>query len=251
MYKKITIVLFLSVLLLLFGCTKSLKIEEINVAVCPDFPPFEYTINDTLDGLDIQLIKSISSKFKVPITFTELPFNQLLESLEKGETDIAISGITVTNSRKKIFDFSVPYYSAKQVILTNESHNITIDSLDTISNYKIAVFRNSGSQLFLENTLVQNHKLSANKIIKTDNLEEMLYLLSSDSIQLLMLENSYAELIKNKYKLKILFESDIEDNFAIAFPKNSQIFNPINQFLLKFLESNEWYIIKERYLLNE
>ncbi len=248
-YLKVSFVLIM--ILLVLSCSKSLKINELRVVVSPDFLPFEYIEKDSLKGIDIELVKLIGDKFKIPVKFEMMPFTQMLLSIEQGEYEMAISGITITESRKKHFDFSMPYYSARQVLLSCKNRDIVIDSLEAVIRYKVGVINNSTSQLFLEKSLVKQKRMAANKIIKFREIHNMMDKLSSREVDVVMLEESFAELISEKYNLELIYYSDSDDSYGIIFPKQSIIYDPVNNALGKIIESDEWLKVKERYLLNE
>lgn len=93
------------------------KIEDkgkIVVALNPEFPPFEYkTIvdgKDTIVGADIELAKAIGEELGVEVEFSSMSFSNVLASVQSGKSDIAISGISATEERAKIYDFSEAYY---------------------------------------------------------------------------------------------------------------------------------------------
>lgn len=92
----------------------------IKVGTSSDFAPFEYYYNDILYGFDITLIEMIADFNEWNIEFVDMNFNELLNSLENEEIDIIVSGLTITNDRHDIVDFSESYYSSEQVIVTRK-----------------------------------------------------------------------------------------------------------------------------------
>jgi polar amino acid transport system substrate-binding protein len=57
-----------------------------------------------------------------------MDFNNVLASVESGKADIAISGISATPERQKAYDFSTPYYTAKNVMIIQKSQTDTYQS---------------------------------------------------------------------------------------------------------------------------
>lgn len=249
---KIKFVLITFIMLIcISSCAKKLNVEELRVGVSPDFYPFEYTVNDSLTGLDIELVNLIAESYKIPVTYFTLPFPELLENLEKGEYDMVISAVTVTESRNRLFDFSDIYYEATQTVLKNKNSNISIDSLEAVNRFRIGVLNHSSSLLFLENSLVKDRKLQANRIRRFPNLKTMITSLQDNQIDVIFLEKSIAEMLTDNHNLKIAYIYEIEDNYAIAFPKNSSLYHPINKQLQRLINTDKWNDIKERYLLSD
>ena len=42
-----------------------------------------------------------------------MSFDNVLTSLQTGKADLAVAGISATDERKEVFDFSIPYYENK------------------------------------------------------------------------------------------------------------------------------------------
>ena len=86
----------------------------LNVGTNAEFPPFEYVDdNGEPDGFDIALIKAIGEKLGVEVQVENMEFNSLVASIG-GKIDVAIAGMTVTDERKEMVDFSNSYYTAVQ-----------------------------------------------------------------------------------------------------------------------------------------
>ncbi len=101
------------------------------------FPPFEYAGDDGAPaGFDIDLINAIGEKLGKKVEVKDMEFDSLVASIGN-KIDIAIAGMTVTEERQKMVDFSDPYYEAVQnVIVTKDS---AIASADDLKNKKIGV----------------------------------------------------------------------------------------------------------------
>ena len=117
---------------LLAGCGASKgKANEgvIKFATNPEFPPFEYiTANGVLgeyDGIDMAIVKKIGEDAGVEVSMESMEFDSLLIGLQNGSVDAIIAGMTITDERKEAVDFSVPYYTATQVMIVMEDSDIT------------------------------------------------------------------------------------------------------------------------------
>ena len=86
--------------------------------------PFEFKslVNgkDTLVGADIELAKAIGKKLGVKVEFSVMSFDNVLASVQSGKADIAIAGISVTDERKKVYDFSDSYYTSENVVIVKK-----------------------------------------------------------------------------------------------------------------------------------
>jgi|SRR5579871_1312401 len=111
--------IFLAMLCLFFGfmsgCTKSCQKEHaeqervLRIGTNANFPPYE-TINDKgeLAGFDIEVGRALGEQLKRKVEFKEFDFDALILALNKGQIDIIMSGMSITESRQKEIAM-VPY----------------------------------------------------------------------------------------------------------------------------------------------
>ena len=104
-------------LMLVLGCTaiaedKPLAGKTLKIAMSPDFMYFE-TISETdptgYEGLDIDIIKSLSDKLGFTFEIVPMSFSSLIGSLQTGNADFVISGMSYTEERAQVVDFSMTY----------------------------------------------------------------------------------------------------------------------------------------------
>jgi len=92
---------------------------KITVATDATWPPFEYVDETSKEivGFDIDLMKAIAQEVGLEVEFVNVAWDPLLAGMAAGQYDAAISSMTITEDRKKQFDFSDPYYNAGQLIV--------------------------------------------------------------------------------------------------------------------------------------
>ena len=95
-----------------------------------DYPPF-YTNQgyDNWLGIDIALIVSFCQYIGVEPYLVPTAWDNILSELETGNVDCVISGMSVTEERQRIVDFSIPYYQERMILYTTESSFI-IDEME-------------------------------------------------------------------------------------------------------------------------
>ncbi len=142
MSKKIG--LFLSLVfiaaLIATGCATKQGANDSTVIVGTDaaYPPFEKQEGSgEISGFDVDIINAVAKAggFKVDIQHTG--WDPLFEGIDRGKIDAGISAITITEDRKKKYDFSDPYFDAKQLILVPAGS--PAKSLNDLKGKKIGV----------------------------------------------------------------------------------------------------------------
>jgi arginine transport system substrate-binding protein len=150
-------------LMFLMGCNKSCqkscqKTNEqvLRIGTNPNFPPFE-TINDKGEkvGFDIDVGEALGKELGLKVIFKEFDFDGLILALNKDQIDIILSGMSITESRKKEIAM-VPYQGEPLVdIAFMFWHHIPVSSFEGLK--KLAEKKNLSitvqSGHFLENFL--------------------------------------------------------------------------------------------------
>jgi polar amino acid transport system substrate-binding protein len=69
-------------------------------------------------GFDVALIDLVAAKLKVTQEIVDTPFEGIKSGadLNSGKCDVAAAGMTITDERKKVLDFSTPYFDATQAL---------------------------------------------------------------------------------------------------------------------------------------
>ncbi|MCJ1993712.1 transporter substrate-binding domain-containing protein [Lactococcus piscium] len=196
----------------------------LTVALNPDFAPFEFQIikdgKNEIVGSDVDLANEIGKSLGVKVKFQAMDFNNVLASVQSGKADIAVSGISATAERKKAYDFSTPYYTAKNVMIVKKSDLATYKKLSDFSGVKVAVQKGSVQ----ENIVTDQIKgVNAVSLIKNG---QMINELKNDTVSGVVFEEPIAKAyVSANPDLTIVssiqFDSSKSDSYAIALPKDS------------------------------
>ena len=100
MLKKLCTLLLLLSMALLTGCGKEERPKLIMVTNA-EFPPYEYIHHSEIDGIDPAIIRRIAEKLGYDLEIHNMNFDSVIAAVQTGKGDIAASGITVTEDRKK------------------------------------------------------------------------------------------------------------------------------------------------------
>lgn len=87
-----------------------------------DQPPFFFVNNNNeLVGFDIELAKGIAEELDVEIEFNRNAqgFNDLVDIVDRGEADMAISKLSRTLKRSRVINYSTPYIIFRQALVVN------------------------------------------------------------------------------------------------------------------------------------
>ncbi len=155
MKKIAALVLLLSMLTVcLAGCGskgKTLadiqKAGKLTIATSPDFPPFEELQNDgSIVGIEVDILQMICDELGVEMELVSIDFESVLPGVQAGKYDVGMSGISVTDARKKNVLFTDPYCLAAQAIVVTEGSPIA--SKADLEGKKVSVQTGTTAELF-------------------------------------------------------------------------------------------------------
>ena len=115
--------------------------EQLRVGTHPTFAPFEFmeTASRQYVGFDMDLIREIGKRAGLEVEIVNMGFDGLIPALLTGTIDIAVSGITITDERKKRVDFCDPYYEAGQSLMVRTEDKDKFTTAKDLEGKRIAV----------------------------------------------------------------------------------------------------------------
>lgn len=120
--------------------------EQYVVGTGATYRPFEYeTAQKELVGFDVDLMRAIAKAEGFDVKFINTPWEGIFATVDKGDRDIIMSGITITEKRKEAVTFSKPYFLAHQLILTDKSTKI--EKLGDLTKGSVAVVSGSAGDV--------------------------------------------------------------------------------------------------------
>ena len=94
------------------------------------FVPFEFKQGDKYVGFDIDLWDAIAKKMHISYELRPMDFGGLIPGLQSRNLDVAMAGITITDARKQVVDFSEGYYNADLLIAVKSNDNSIVKFSD-------------------------------------------------------------------------------------------------------------------------
>ncbi|MBI2785989.1 MAG: transporter substrate-binding domain-containing protein, partial [Legionella longbeachae] len=110
---------------MLYACDKPKDNDTLHFSTSAEYPPFEYSDHGEIKGFDIELARLIAKELGKEAAFDNMQFSTVLPAVSTGQDDLAISTITITDERKKNFDFSDPYFFEGMAAVYKSSEPIT------------------------------------------------------------------------------------------------------------------------------
>jgi polar amino acid transport system substrate-binding protein len=116
--------------------------KELIVGSSATYRPFAYeTPSKEIVGYDVDIIKAVAQKAGIKIKIVNTPWTGIFAALNNGDVDLVISGVTINDKRRQSYDFTAPYFEARQLIAVHQSSNVK--SLKDLAGKKVGVVTGS------------------------------------------------------------------------------------------------------------
>ena len=95
--------------------------DQLVIATNAAFAPFEYTEDGgkTFYGVDMEIAALLAKELGKELVIMDMDFDAVCLNVQQKKCDIAMAGLTITEDRKEMVNFSDPYYNASQQIIVN------------------------------------------------------------------------------------------------------------------------------------
>lgn len=251
--KKIMLfsVLLLTVFLAACGSSndggKDAENKVYKVGVDTTYPPFEFEEKGEYKGIDIELINAIAEDQGFEIELSPMDFGGIIPAMQTGELDVAIAGMSITDERKKVVDFSTPYFEAGLTLVVQEG-NKDIQKLEDLKGKTVAVKKGTTGAKFAQ----ENADKVGYKVVQFNDSPSMFQEVSNGNADVLIEDYpviAYA-IAQKDLGLKVVGERLNGDQYGIAVLKgeNQDLLEKINAGLEKLKENGKYDEILKTYL---
>ena len=116
-------------------------VEGGTLTICTHLPyePFEFTEGGEVVGFDPDVLKIAADAEGLDTEVVDVAWETITtgEALNTGQCDVAAGAMTITDERAAVMDFTDPYFTATQALMTKTGSGIS--SLEDLAGKKVAV----------------------------------------------------------------------------------------------------------------
>ncbi len=247
--KKIVLGLAMILVFGLVGCDNATTTNSaddtttqtvLTVLTSSGYEPYEMVDTDgNLTGFDIELMEALADVAGITIDWKDVDFSGIIASLQAGQYEVAIAGISPTAERAEVVDFSNVYYNSESG-LVNYLVYLNTDSYTTMDDLDGLVI---GAQLgTIQAELLQELADEYNFTVELRNSNSMIVEeMNLGSIDALLIESLAASAIvdanTNLTSTEFGYSMDSFYGNAIAFAKGSEYVDIFNAALVTLQEN--------------
>lgn len=230
---------------------KPLQGKKLTLAINATFAPFESVkINGEgkteFEGVDIDIANHLAEKLGFEMEITDMAFAGLIGALTSNRADFVISGISPTEERLKNVDFTTSYFFPSVAIISRKESAYKDES--ELNGKKVAV-------PFGTTYEIKAKSIEGVEIASIDGTPAVIQELKNKRVDAAIIDGCQAaEFVKQNPDLQYsLFpvERVIEESFAIATPKDSELLPTLDEALKEMMENGELDKIISKWLGEE
>ena len=209
------------------------------------FPPYEMT-TDTGDfeGIDIEVAGAIAKKLGLELQVDDMDFDAALLAAQNGKSDMVMAGVTVTDERLKVMDFSDTYAEGIQSIIVPEDSDIA--TADDLSGKTIGTQRGTTGYIYCSDDFGDD------AVVAYDDGLTAVQALKNGQVDAVVIDNAPAkEYVAANPGLVILDTSYAEEDYAIGMAKGSALEDAVNAALEELKADGTLQSIVDKYITAE
>ena len=210
------------------------------------FPPYEMTTDSgDFEGIDIEVAGAIAEKLGLELQVDDMDFDAALLAAQNGKSDMVMAGVTVTDERQKVMDFSDTYAEGIQSIIVPEDSDIA--TADDLSGKAIGTQRGTTGYLYCTDDFGEEN------VIAYDDGLTAVQALNNGQVDAVVIDNAPAqEFVAANPGLKILDTAYAQEDYAIGVAKgNTQLLDAINGALEELQADGTLQAIVDKYITAE
>ena len=210
------------------------------------FPPYEMTTDSgEFEGIDIETAQAIADKLGLELQIDDMDFDATLLAVQQGKADMVMAGVTVTDERQNVMDFTDSYATGIQSIIVKEDSDIA--SVDDLAGKKIGTQRGTTGYLYCSDDFGDEN------VVAYDNGLTAVQMLNNGQVDCVVIDNAPAkEFIAANPGLKLLDTAYVEESYAIGVGKgNTELKDAINTALEELKADGTLQAIVDKYITAE
>ena len=222
---------------------------KLTMSTNASFPPYEMVADDgSFEGIDIEVAGAIAEKLGLELQVDDMGFDAALQAAQTGKSDMVMAGVTVTEERQSVMDFSDTYANGVQVVIVKEGS--AIQTVDDLANANMIGCQMGTTGYIYCSDTVENGGYGEDHVTPYDDGAAAVQALLNDQVDAVVIDNMPAqEYVKANPGLKILDTEYANEDYAIGVAKgNTALLDAINGALAELKADGTIQTIVDKYI---
>ncbi|NLW55145.1 MAG: basic amino acid ABC transporter substrate-binding protein [Firmicutes bacterium] len=253
LFTGLVVVAVLVIVLLVLPRGQKALPEKIVVGSSADFAPFEYVdeITGELKGFDLDLMRAIGEELGMEVEIKNVAWDGIIPGLLSGNYNVIASGLTITEERQEVVNFTDPYINAGQVIVVRAGDD-SITSPADLAGKKVAVQVNTTGDL-KATEMMEEEGIAITEIRRFNNAPDAFLELMNGGVEAVVIDLGVAgEQFKATPGIyQMAGEPFTVEEYGFALRKSdTELLEKINAALVSLRSKGVYDEIYERYFGN-
>ena len=214
------------------------------------FPPYEAVADDgSFEGIDVEVAGAIAEKLGRELIVADMDFDAALLAVQQNKSDIVMAGVTVTEDRQMVMNFSDSYATGVQVVIVKEGSDVTMDNL---GEKMIGCQRGTTGYIYASDS-PENGGYGEDHVTAFDNGASAVQALINGQVDCVIIDSApAAEFVAANAGLTILEGAWVEEFYAIGMNKdNAALLDAVNTALAELTADGTVQAIVDKYISAE
>ncbi|MBM9604867.1 ABC transporter substrate-binding protein [Desulfopila inferna] len=111
-------------------CAPTVFARTVVNGIDANYPPFAYVDkNGNPAGFDVDAMNWIAEEMGFEVEHKPMEWSTIVQSVVARKIDTVMSGMTITDERKKQVNFSIPYWTVENVFVVREDSDLTAEQI--------------------------------------------------------------------------------------------------------------------------
>ena len=223
--------------------------EYVN-GIDANFPPFAFVDKTGKpDGFDVAVMDWIAAHAGFKVKHQPMDWDGIIPSLNAKKIDLIASGMSITDKRKQEVNFTIPYWTVKQVLVVKKDSDATPEKA-MADGAKLGVQRGTSEAKWIEENLIKKEGKKF-ELVYYDSAPLAVEDVLNGRILAAAMDDAPAKDAVAKKPVKILGGFGMPDEeFGYAVRKeDTELLGKLNDGLKKIMASPTWDELKKKYEL--
>jgi polar amino acid transport system substrate-binding protein len=220
--------------------------KTVTITVENAYVPFNYINKDTKkpEGWDYEAWTEICKRLNCKPKFEQAAWDGMIQAVSQGQFDAAADGVTITDERKKIVDFSDGYIKVEQRLLVNKGES-RFASVDDFGNGDFTV----GTQTGTTNYDVAVKEWGKDRVKAFNDFPLAVQALLNTDVDAVIIDDTAGQgyVGASADKLELIPGNLKSDELGFVFEKGSPLVDQVNQALAAMREDGTLEAINGKY----
>lgn len=238
-----------------YGEFTTIEEGKLIMSTNAQFPPYEMVadgegFNGTgFEGIDVEIASAIADKLGLELQIDDMEFDSALLAVQNNTADVMLAGLSYSEERDEVVDFSTSYATGVQVVIVKEGSDVTMDNL---GEKMIGTQRGTTGYIYASDT-PENGGYGEDHVQAYDNGATAVQALVNGQIDAVIIDQAPAEeFVAANDGLTILPGNWVEEQYCAAVDEgNTALLDAIDTALQELIDDGTVQEILDKYITAE